>query len=68
MKDTKIKSTIAKGQLWKCGETHIEIVEVGKRLAHYRLFTTHKKVPTKLVAIPEIQAYLMANRAKLVTS
>jgi|GEM_PF-1100700 hypothetical protein len=57
---------LAKGQLWKMQDKHIEIMEVGKTLTHYRLFQNQKRVPISLGGITAVQAYLRANRAKLV--
>jgi hypothetical protein len=57
---------LAKGQLWKMEDKHIEIMEVGKTLTHYRLFQNQKRVPISLGGITAVQAYLRTNRAKLV--
>jgi hypothetical protein len=57
---------LAKGQLWKMDDRHLEIVEVGKTLTHYRLFQTQKRVPTSLSGIATIQAYLETNHAILI--
>jgi hypothetical protein len=57
---------LAKGQLWKMDDKHIEIMEVGKTLTHYRLFQSQKRVPISLGGIAVVQAYLKTNGAKLV--
>ena len=57
---------LAKGQLWKMDDKHIEIMEVGKTLTHYRLFQSQKRVPISLGGIETVQAYLKTNGAKLV--
>jgi hypothetical protein len=57
---------LAKGQLWKMDDRHIEIMEVGKTLTHYRLFQSQKRVPISLGGIAAVQAYLKTNGAKLV--
>ena len=57
---------LAKGQLWKTEKGHVEIMEVGKTLAHYRLFQTQKRVPTNLGRIQMVQDYLCKNEARLV--
>jgi hypothetical protein len=57
---------LAKGQLWKMADKHIEIMEVGKTLTHYRLFQNQKRVPISLGGITAVQAYLRANGATLV--
>jgi hypothetical protein len=71
MNGTKVKKTIAapelaKGQLWRTEKGHVEIMEVGKTLTHYRLFQTQKRVPTSLGRIQMVQDYLLNNQAKLV--
>lgn len=71
-KDTDMKSKktsavpLAKGQLWKMDDKHIEIMEVGKTLTHYRLFQNQKRVPISLGGISAVQAYLKTNGAKLI--
>jgi hypothetical protein len=57
---------LAKGQLWKMDDKHIEIMEVGKTLTHYRLFQSQKRVPISLGGITAVQAYLKTNGAKLI--
>ena len=57
---------LAKGQLWMMEDKHIEIMEEGKTLTHYRLFQNQKRVPISLGGITAVQAYLRTNGAKLV--
>ena len=57
---------LVKGQLWKTEKGHVEIMEVGKTLTHYRLFQNQKRVPTSLGRIQMVQDYLKNNQAKLV--
>jgi len=57
---------LAKGQLWKTEKGHVEIMEVGKTLAHYRLFQNQKRVPTNLGTIEMVQDYLREHEATLV--
>jgi hypothetical protein len=57
---------LAKGQLWKMNDKHIEIMEVGKTLTHYRLFQSQKRVPISLGGIAAVQAYLKTNGARLI--
>lgn len=67
MKSKKFATVpLAKGQLWKMADKHIEIMEVGKTLTHYRLFQSQKRVPISLGGIAAVQAYLRTNGAKLV--
>jgi hypothetical protein len=58
--------SLVKGQLWKTEKGHVEIMEVGKTLTHYRLFQNQKRVPTSLGRIQMVQDYLKTNQAKLV--
>ena len=59
---------LAKGQIWKLPDSHIEILEIGKRLTHYRHFRSFdaKRVPIQLTGIQTIQAYLKSNKAILI--
>jgi hypothetical protein len=57
---------LAKGQLWKMEDKHVEIMEVGKTLTHYRLFQSQKRVPISLGGIAAVQAFLRSNGARLV--
>jgi hypothetical protein len=70
VKRTKAKKLspvpLAKGQLWKMDDRHIEIMEVGKTLTHYRLFQSQKRVPISLGGIAAVQAYLKTNGARLI--
>ncbi len=68
MKLTKTSAlpTLEKGQLWQTEKGRVEIMEVGKTLAHYRLYQNQKRVPTSLGRIQMVQDYLKNNGAKLV--
>jgi len=59
---------LAKGQVWKLPDSHIEILEIGKRLTHYRHYRAidAKRVPIQLTNIATIQAYLKSNKAVLI--
>ena len=57
---------LAKGQLWKMDDKHVEIMEVGKTLTHYRLFQNQKRVPISLGGIVAVQAFLRRNKAVLI--
>jgi hypothetical protein len=57
---------LAKGQLWHTEKGHVEIMEVGKTLTHYRLFQNQKRVPTSLGRIEMVQDFLQNHQAKLV--
>ena len=57
---------LVKGQLWKMNDIHIEIMEVGKTLTHYRLYQNQKRVPISLGGIGTVQDYLKKNKAILI--
>ena len=59
---------LQKGQLWKTKTAHVEIMNVGKLLAHYRLFAEEgqKRVPTTMERVRVIQDYLNAQGGKLI--
>ncbi|HEX4647037.1 MAG TPA: hypothetical protein VH598_15650 [Verrucomicrobiae bacterium] len=58
--------TLAKGQLWKTDTAQVEITEVGKTLAHYRLLRDQKRAPISLGRIEIVRDYLLKNHARLV--
>jgi hypothetical protein len=59
--------TLLKGQLWKTRTARVEIMNMGKLLAHYRYFTGDQtRVPTTMAPVGEVQKHLMANGGKLV--
>lgn len=66
LKNPSSPPSLVKGQLWKTEKGHVEIMEVGKTLTHYRLFQNQKRVPTSLGRIQMVQDYLRNNQAKLV--
>ncbi|MBU6399624.1 MAG: hypothetical protein KGS61_04850 [Verrucomicrobia bacterium] len=59
---------LEKGQQWQIDNVQLEIVELGKRLTHYRLWRGMKPkgAPVKMSRREEIEAYLKTHRAKLV--
>jgi hypothetical protein len=58
---------LEKGQLWKTKTAQVEIMEMGKLLAHYRFFTDGRtRVSTTMARVRMIQDYLKANGGKLV--
>jgi hypothetical protein len=66
----KIKgnSSLATGQVWKTSIADIEILRLGKRLIHYRIFKHlgHKRVSAQLCGIGAMANYLKVNEARLV--
>ena len=58
---------LQKGQLWKTKTAQVEIMEMGKLLAHYRFFTDGRtRVSTTMARVRLIQDYLKANGGKLI--
>lgn len=53
------------GQLWRVPQGYISIVQVGRRLAHYKLLNArkHKAAPIRLIAIDALTEYLRTNSA-----
>ncbi len=66
MKGKSTLQPLVKGQLWKIKDVHVEIMEVGKTLTHYRLYQNQKRVPISLGGIGTVQEYLKKNKAVLV--
>ena len=59
--------TLQNGQLWKTKTGRVEIMSIGKLLAHYRYFVEgQKRVSTTMGRVRLIQEYLTANDAKLI--
>jgi hypothetical protein len=55
------------GQLWKTKTGRVEIMNIGKLLAHYRYFVEgQKRVSTTMGRVRLIQEYLTANDGKLI--
>ena len=65
-KKAEAKPVLEVGQLWKVGEFHIEIVQLGKTLCHYRHLRnlSQKGVPVRLEPRPAVEKYLKQNKAK----
>ncbi len=57
-----------KGQYWTTTKGDVEIMDVGKTLAHYRLFHSEKRVPTRMGGIDMVQDFLRKNKGKLSTN
>lgn len=59
---------LAKGQLWKLNHFYIQIVELGKRLIHYRMLSDLKEtgVKIKTSGVDVMWGYLKSRRAQLV--
>ncbi len=59
---------LAKGQLWQLSHAYIRIVELGKRLIHYKMMTQPSEpgVRTQISARDTLLGYLKSRRARLV--
>jgi hypothetical protein len=66
-KATSSLPTLQKGQLWQTKTARVEIMDIGKLLAHYRYFVDGRtRVSTTMARVRFIQDYLTANEAKLI--
>jgi len=59
---------LAKGQLWRTEDSYVQIVELGKRLIHYKMPRELKQraVKTHTVGIETLESYLKTHHARLV--
>ena len=59
--------TLEKGQVWKLQDSHIEILEMSKRLASYKHYRTldNRRAPTQLANIASVQEMLHTHKAVL---
>ena len=59
--------TLAKGQLWKMKDLHIQITELGKILFHYKMLKDLGQVRrTQMSRIDSMELYLKTHRARIV--
>jgi len=57
-----------KGQVWKIGDLNLAVTLVGKTLVHYKQYRTQTKgIQTTLTSKPDLQRYLLSNKAVLVS-
>ncbi|MBT5708937.1 hypothetical protein OAH36_00920 [Verrucomicrobia bacterium] len=65
---TDAKTDLVAGQLWQVGEFHIEIVQLGKTLCHYRHLRNlnQKGIPVRLEQRKAVEKYLKEHKALLV--
>jgi len=66
--NNRVTEPLAKGQLWKTNDTYVQIVELGKRLIHYKMPRQlgQRAVKTHTVGIETLESYLKTNQARLV--
>lgn len=67
--ETNALQNLEAGQLWKIEHGYLYIVELGKRLIHYKMLKQphQKAVATRLIGIPALLTYLKNNEAQLVS-
>jgi hypothetical protein len=64
---TKGRPTLAKGQIWKTKDVHVQIVELGKMLVHYKMLRDLGQMRrTQMSRIDSMEDYLKTNKARLV--
>lgn len=61
---------LAQGQLWKLNHLYIHIVELGKRMIHYRMLSDVKDpgARIKTSSVDVLWRYLQSRHARLVNS
>jgi hypothetical protein len=59
---------LAKGQLWRLSNAYIQIVELGKRLIHYKMMSDPEDTwaRTQMSSIETMWVYLKTRHARLV--
>ena len=63
----KPQPPLAKGQLWKTKDAHIQIVERGRILVHYKMLRELGQMRrTQMSRVENMEDYLRANKALLV--
>lgn len=59
---------LARGQLWKLNHLYIQIVQLGKRLIHYRMLTDLKETGARIKtsSVEVLWRYLQSRHARLI--
>ncbi len=59
---------LAKGQIWKLGEGHLEITHLGKRLTEYKRYRDigKRRAVPEMAHIDDVQKILLNSQAALV--
>lgn len=66
-KSKKPSPALARGQLWRTEHGHIQIVDLGKLLVHYRMLKDLRQARrTQMSRIDSMEVYLRTNAAELV--
>ena len=60
-------TALEKGQIWKMGETYLEIAETGKRFVDYKIAQKlqQRGLRRHMASMATVQAFLKSNRAEL---
>lgn len=60
-------TTLEKGQIWKMGETYLQISDTGKKLLQYKLTKKlqQRGLRNHMASVATVQAFLKSNRAEL---
>jgi hypothetical protein len=66
--ETKTSHPLESGQLWKLEHGYLHIVELGKRLIHYKLLRQpdQRAAITRLIRVEALLAFLSQNGAEMV--
>ncbi len=66
----RVPAGLAEGQLWKLNHFYIQIVELGKKLIHYRMLSDLKESGAKIKtsSVDVMWEYLKSRRAQLIQS
>ena len=63
------RPALAKGQLWRTQQCHIQIVDLGKMLVHYKMLrAAQQRRRTQTSRRDTMEGYLKTNGAQLVES
>ena len=63
----KATPALAKGQLWRTEKGHIQIVDLGKMLVHYKMLRdVRQQRRTQMSRIDTMEGYLKTNGGQLV--
>jgi len=68
MKTKRAFPTLAKGQLWKMKHAYVQIVDLGKRIIHFRMMERLGEADVRIQMSPmhTLYGYLQARQARLV--
>ncbi len=68
-KTRNTRPALAKGQIWKTKDLHVQIVERGNLLVHYKILKDLGQMRrVQMSRIESMEDYLKTNKARLLTS